>query len=58
MADTTGLGQAYVDAQKALLEGITNAGNRADVALALAQAFNALVERAPRNIEPRTQVKD
>ncbi|UCZ90478.1 hypothetical protein [Gordonia sp. WA4-43] len=49
MADTSGLGQAYIDAQKAILEGIVESGNRADIKLALAQAFQALAAHAPRD---------
>ncbi|MCK0518947.1 hypothetical protein [Williamsia sp. DF01-3] len=57
MADTTGLGQAYIDAQKALLDRVVESSHH-DVALRYAEAFRALVEHPPRNADPRKSVSD
>lgn len=60
MADTTGLGQAYVDAQKAILEYIArNVGETTGEAIHhYADAYRALAEHSPRSNDPRASVKD
>ncbi len=56
--DSTGLGQAYVDAQKYVLDCITSDKYSPEAVLALAQAFQALTEHGARNANPQRAVSE